>query len=80
MSQQKINCRDRKWGEYDKFAATYQFMLRHKKKTEDRIYVATKSPYVATLIIAIWKSLLRQKEEIEEKPLSRQDNLCRDTV
>ena len=36
-----------------------------------RIYVTTESSSVATMIIATWKSLLRQKEYEEERPLSR---------
>ena len=47
--------------------------------TEGRISVATESSSVATLIIATWKSLLRQKNSFKERPLSRQGNVCRDT-
>ena len=32
-----------------------------------------------TLIIATWKSLLRQKKSFKERPLSRQGNVCCDT-
>ena len=32
-----------------------------------------------TMIIAIWKSLLREKKSFRERPLSRKDNVCRDT-
>ena len=39
----------------------------------------TESSFAATLIIATWKSLLRQKKRFKERPLSRQGNVCRDT-
>ena len=38
-----------------------------------------KGSSVTTLIIATWKSLLRQKKRFRERPLSRQGNICRDT-
>ena len=38
-----------------------------------------KGSSVTTLIIATWKSLLRQKKSFRERPLSRQGNVCRDT-
>ena len=41
--------------------------------------IATESSFVATLIIATWKSLLRQKKSFKERPLSRQGNICCDT-
>ena len=37
-----------------------------------------KGSSVTTLIIAIWKRLLRQKKNFKERPLSRQGNVCRD--
>ena len=37
-----------------------------------------KGSSVTTLIIATWKSLLRQKTNFKERPLSRQGNVCRD--
>ena len=37
------------------------------------------TPSVTTLIIATWKSLLRQKKSFRERPLSRQGNVCHDT-
>ena len=39
-----------------------------------------KGSSVTTLIIAIWKSLLRQKKSFRERPLSQQGNVCRDKV
>ena len=37
-----------------------------------------KESSVLTLIIATWKSLLRQKKSFKERRLSRQRNVCRD--
>ena len=37
-----------------------------------------KGSFVTTLIIATWKSLLRQKNSFRERPLSRQGNVCCD--
>ena len=34
---------------------------------------------VMALIIATWKSLLRQKKRFKERPLSQQGNVCRNT-
>ena len=38
-----------------------------------------KGSSVTTLIIATWKSLLRQKKSFRERPLSRQGNVCCET-
>ena len=38
-----------------------------------------KGSSVTTLIIATWKSLLRQKKSCRERPLSQKGNVCRDT-
>ena len=54
MSRQEIE------NQYRKNTVTDQFMLRHNKKIEGRIYVTTESFNIATLIIATWKSLLRE--------------------
>ena len=37
-----------------------------------------KGSSITTLIIATWKSLLRQKKSFRERPLSRQGNVCCD--
>ena len=37
-----------------------------------------KGSSVTTLIIATWKSLLRQKKSFKERPLLQQGNVCRD--
>ena len=38
-----------------------------------------KGSSVTTLIIATWKSFLRQKKSFRERPLLRQGNVCHDT-
>ena len=38
-----------------------------------------KGSSVTTLIIATWKSLLRQKKSLSERPMSGQGNVCSDT-
>ena len=40
-------------------------------------FCCDKESSITTLIIARWKSLLRQKKSFKERPLSRQDNVCR---
>ena len=42
-------------------------------------FCCDKGSSVTTLIIASWKSLLRQKKSYRERPLSRQGNVCRYT-
>ena len=38
-----------------------------------------KGSYITTLIIATWKSILRQKKLFKERPLSQQGNVCHNT-
>ena len=56
-------------------------MLRQMKQAEsiNSIAIADKGYSITTLIIATWKSLLRQKTSLRERPLSRQGNVCRNT-
>ena len=44
-----------------------------------RKFCRDKGSSVMTLIIATWKSLLRQKKGFRERPLPRQGNVCRNT-
>ena len=52
--------------------ATNETSRKHK-------FCRDKGSSITTLIIATWKSLLRQKKSFRERPLSRQGNVCRDT-
>ena len=52
--------------------ATNEIGRKHK-------FCRDKGSFVMTLIIATWKSLLRQKKSFRERPFSQQSNVCRDT-
>ena len=95
MSRQKTACRDKSAGTKKVNVATrFVSWMSTLGKTclnikapvatletgRKQKFCCDKVSYVATLIIATWKSLLRQKEYAEEIPLSQQENLCCDTL